>query len=114
MSSINTCYISIISTQTLNLKSLVYLKFTYSKKLGSNTMNEKTYQTIEVDNLPIRLGQFLKFANVVQDGMEAKIRIQEGEILLNGGIETRRGKQLKDGDIVEIDDERYKVRLTAK
>lgn len=57
---------------------------------------------IVVDSLPIRLGQFLKFADMVQDGIEAKIRIQEGEVRVNGEVETRRGKQLQHGDIVSL------------
>lgn len=62
-----------------------------------------------IELLPIRLGQFLKFANVVQDGMEAKIRIQNGEVVVNGDIEVRRGRQLVDKDVVIIDDARYIV-----
>jgi len=55
---------------------------------------------IEVKNPPIRLGQFLKLANLVQDGVEAKIRIQHGEVMVNNCVETRRGKQLGEGDSV--------------
>jgi len=55
---------------------------------------------IHIEHLPIRLGQFLKAANLVQDGAEARIRIQHGEVLLNGEVETRRGKQLLEGDAV--------------
>lgn len=58
---------------------------------------------IQVKNLPIRLGQFLKLANIVQDGFEAKIRIQNGEVLVNNIVETRRGKQLKHLDKVTVD-----------
>jgi ribosome-associated protein len=66
-------------------------------------------EKITVSDLPIRLGQFLKFANLVQDGFEAKIRIQEGEVLLNGEIETRRGKKLSHGDIITYDNTPYLV-----
>lgn len=58
---------------------------------------------IPVKNLPIRLGQFLKLANIVQDGFEAKIRIQNGEVMVNSIIETRRGRQLKHLDKVTVD-----------
>ncbi|MCP3888796.1 MAG: RNA-binding S4 domain-containing protein [Proteobacteria bacterium] len=57
-------------------------------------------KSIVVKDLPIRLGQFLKFADLVQDGFEAKIRIQEGEVMVNGEVETRRGKQLSENDVV--------------
>jgi ribosome-associated protein len=58
---------------------------------------------IPVKNLPIRLGQFLKLANIVQDGFEAKIRIQNGEVMVNNIVETRRGRQLKNLDKVTVD-----------
>ncbi|OGQ98673.1 MAG: RNA-binding protein [Deltaproteobacteria bacterium RIFOXYD12_FULL_55_16] len=50
----------------------------------------------------IRLGQFLKLAGVVDTGGEAKARIQEGEARVNGEVETRRGRQLAPGDLVEF------------
>ncbi len=58
---------------------------------------------IKVKKLPIRLGQFLKLADLVQDGFEAKLRIQNGEIMLNGATETRRGKQLHHLDEITVD-----------
>jgi ribosome-associated protein len=61
-------------------------------------------KTVLVETLPIRLGQFLKFADMVQDGIEAKIRIQEGEVKVNGETETRRGKQLQNNDVVTLFD----------
>jgi len=57
---------------------------------------------VRVKKLPIRLGQFLKLADQVQDGFEAKIRIQGGETLVNGEVETRRGRQLQQGDVVQL------------
>ncbi len=60
-------------------------------------------QKIKVRALPIRLGQFLKLANLVQDGMEAKMRIQGGEVMVNNVTELRRGKQLNHFDKVTID-----------
>lgn len=59
-------------------------------------------QVFPVNELPIRLGQFLKLANLVQDGFEAKVRIQYEEVLINGEIETRRGRKLVAGDTVEF------------
>ena len=69
----------------------------------------KTPTPIPIIKAPIRLSQFLKLANVVQDGLEAKIRIQEGEILVNSEIETRRGRKLIVSDIIRIDDIDYQV-----
>ena len=59
-------------------------------------------QQIAVRDEIIRLGQFLKLAGVVETGGEAKLRIQEGEAQVNGEVETRRGRQLVPGDLVEF------------
>lgn len=65
--------------------------------------------TITVARLPIRLGQFLKLANLVQDGLEARIRIQNGEIMVNDAPETRRGRKLQQNDRVTMDDQTWVV-----
>ena len=51
----------------------------------------------------IKLGQALKAANLVGSGVEAKLVIQDGLVLVNGQIELQRGKKLTDGDIVEFE-----------
>jgi ribosome-associated protein len=58
----------------------------------------------------ITLGQALKAANIVGTGGEAKILIQGGEVRVNGEIETRRGRQLHEGDVVEVWEERLEIR----
>ena len=55
------------------------------------------------------LGQALKVANLVGSGGEAKVLIQAGEVLVNGEVETRRGRKLRKGDVVEVEDERLEV-----
>jgi len=50
----------------------------------------------------IRLGQFLKLANLVESGADAKPAVQEGLVQVNGEVETRRGRQLRQGDVVEL------------
>ena len=57
----------------------------------------------------ITLGQALKAANVVGTGGEAKVLIQTGEVRVNGKVETRRGLELREGDVVEVGDERIEV-----
>jgi len=59
-------------------------------------------QDIMIRDEIIRLGQFLKVAGVVETGGEAKLRIQNGEARVNGVVETRRGRQLVHGDLVEF------------
>ncbi len=68
---------------------------------------EATQITIQKE--PIRLSQFLKLANVVQDGVEAKIRILDGEILVNDELETRRGRKLYDKDLVRFGNDTFEV-----
>lgn len=52
--------------------------------------------------LPIRLDQFLKVANLVGSGGEAKLLIQDGRVMVNGEPETRRGRKLEAGDTVQV------------
>ncbi len=59
----------------------------------------------------IKLDQFLKKLGLVQTGGEAKLRIQDGEVKVNGHIETRRGRKLVSGDVVEINHDSYIVQL---
>jgi ribosome-associated protein len=56
------------------------------------------------------LGQALKAADLVGSGGEAKVVIKGGEVMVNGEVETRRGRRLKEGDVVEVGDERLEVR----
>ena len=70
-----------------------------------------TIEEIAIRDETIRLGQLLKLASIVGTGGEAKARIQSGEVLVNGTVETRRGAQLRPGDKVEIGGECIKVIL---
>jgi ribosome-associated protein len=57
----------------------------------------------------ITLGQALKASDLVGSGGEAKVLIQAGEVIVNGEVETRRGRKLVAGDVVEVGDERLVV-----
>lgn len=57
----------------------------------------------------IRLGQFLKLAGLVAAGSDAKELISAGEVLVNGEPETRRGRRLRAGDVVELDGQSARV-----
>lgn len=59
----------------------------------------------------IKLDQLLKAAGVVSTGGEAKIRIAEGEIMINGEIEERRGKKLRVGDTVADTDRTFLIKI---
>jgi len=57
---------------------------------------------VQIRDESIRLGQFLKLANLVESGSEAKPLIAEGAVSVNGEVETRRGRQLVVGDVVTL------------
>ena len=64
---------------------------------------------IKIDTEFIKLDALLKFANLVSSGGEAKIRIAEGEVLVNDVPCTMRGKKLRTGDTVSLDGETVKI-----
>lgn len=57
----------------------------------------------------IRLGQFLKLAGVVEDGGEAREIIERGLVLVDGIVETRRGRQLHVGDTIELAGQQFVI-----
>ena len=57
----------------------------------------------------IKLVQAMKLAGLIDSGLEAKIVIQNGEVKVNGEVDTRRGKKLVPGDIFEYEGNRVKV-----
>ncbi len=66
-------------------------------------------QEIKLRDEFIKLGQALKAAGLVQDGVEAKLVIQDGLVMVNGEIDTRRGKKLYDGDVISYQGEEVKI-----
>jgi ribosome-associated protein len=61
------------------------------------------------DASTIKLDQFLKLTGAVGTGGQAKALIQGGEVRVNGEVETRRGRKLKAGDVVEFEGESFEV-----
>jgi len=59
----------------------------------------------------IKLDQFLKWQGIAQTGGEAKIIIQDGGVMVNDSLETRRGRKLRTGDLVTVDGRKYRVEL---
>ena len=57
----------------------------------------------------IKLGQALKLAGMVGSGVEAKVVIQEGQVLVNGEVELQRGKKLHPGDIFSFNGEEAQI-----
>ena len=57
---------------------------------------------VEVTGEYIALGELLKLAGVVDSGGEVKRVLAEGKVTVNGAVETRRGAQLRPGDVVHL------------
>lgn len=57
----------------------------------------------------IRLGQLLKLAGLVDSGSDVKVLLEQGLVSVGGRPETRRGRQLRDGEVVAVGDERVRV-----
>ncbi len=64
---------------------------------------------IKIETDFIKLDALLKFANLVSSGGEAKIRISEGEVQVNGEICQMRGKKLRPGDTVTLGSETVRI-----
>lgn len=58
----------------------------------------------------IRLGQFMKFAGLLDSGGDVKEAIIDGFVTVNGEVERRRGRQLQPGDVVGHESRRVRVR----
>lgn len=74
----------------------------HADAVGDSSQNTESAETI-------RLDQFLKLAQVVQSGGEAKYLIQSGGVTVNGETETRRGKKLRHGDRVSVANEEFVI-----
>lgn len=67
------------------------------------------YEDVPIREEMIRLGQFLKLANLVEHGGQAKEVIAAGEVQVNGEIDARRGRQLRAGDLVTFNGQTVRV-----
>jgi len=62
----------------------------------------------------ITLGQFLKIADIISSGGEQKVYLTSHKVIVNDVDENRRGKKLRDGDVVEIDSQQYQICMLNK
>ena len=67
-------------------------------------------ETIYLRDEFIKLGQALKAAGFVDSGVEAKEVITEGLVLVNGEVDTRRGRKLYEGDVVSFENQTIKIK----
>ena len=65
--------------------------------------------TIEITTEYIKLQDLLKLAGLTYTGGEAKVMVQEGLVKVNGEVCTMRGKKLRPGDRVSLDDQEFEV-----
>ena len=66
-------------------------------------------EKIQIRDEFIKLGQLLKLANLVESGAMAKEVIEDGWVMVNGEVDTRRGKKIYPGDVVEFNGESVTV-----
>jgi ribosome-associated protein len=66
-------------------------------------------RVVQIREEEIRLGQFLKLADLVDNGAEVKPLLATGDVTVNGVAETRRGRRLGRGDLVEVAGEQVRV-----
>ena len=70
-------------------------------------------EVVRIKDEFIKLGQVLKLAGLVDCGVDAKLVIQDGLVKVNGEIDTRRGRKIVVGDIVEYQGSKVKVEQKA-
>lgn len=66
---------------------------------------------IKIYSEPITLGQFVKFLGLIYSGGGVKIFLEENDIFVNDVPEKRRGKKLFSGDLVQINDQKYVLKV---
>ena len=71
-------------------------------------------EIVEINTEFIKLDQLLKWTNFTASGVESKMFILNGEVKVNGEVETRRGKKIYDGYIVEFNGEKIKVKVPTE
>ncbi|MFT4044675.1 MAG: RNA-binding S4 domain-containing protein [Gordonia sp. (in: high G+C Gram-positive bacteria)] len=76
---------------------------------GENQGGESAVVDVPIRDHSIRLGQFLKLANLIESGSEAKEVLAEGLVSVNGEPEDRRGRQLSVGDVISLAGVRARV-----
>ena len=87
----------------------IYTSFYLIKNRLNNDIIIINMEKIYIESEYIKLSQFLKFIDLVFSGGEAKIFLENNEILINGEKDNRKGRKLYKGDIVEILGKQYQI-----
>ena len=85
----------------------------FNNSIANSVRNEKIMRDVEITTEPVELYKILKFEGLVASGAEAKSAIEDGLVLVNGKIETRKRKKMLSGDIIEFAGERLRLQLKA-
>lgn len=70
-------------------------------------------RVITVNTVPVELYKILKFEGLVGSGAEAKAVVAEGQVKVNGEVETRKRKKIVDGDLIEFDSQTLRIVLDS-
>ena len=68
-------------------------------------------QEIEISREPVELYKILKFEGLIASGGEAKAVIYDGQVTVNGVVETKKAKKISTGDVIEFQNNQYKIVL---
>jgi ribosome-associated protein len=69
---------------------------------SAGSRHDGSMRDIPIGEEMIRLGQFLKLADLIDTGGEGKVLIASGDVTVNGEVDLRRGRQLRPGDVVTV------------
>ena len=64
---------------------------------------------IKITTEYVTLGQFLKLSRIISNGGDAKIFLMTTAVYVNGELEQRRGKKLRNGDVVKVNNKEYQI-----
>ncbi|BBH16413.1 hypothetical protein Back2_07000 [Nocardioides baekrokdamisoli] len=81
----------------------------FGRTKKSQEPEKPAYEDVPIREEMIRLGQFLKLASLVEHGGQAKEVIAAGEVVVNGEVDVRRGRQLRAGDLVSFGGQTVRV-----
>jgi ribosome-associated protein len=69
-------------------------------------------RVVDITREPVELYKILKFEGLVASGGEAKLLIGDGQVMVNGEVETRRRKKIVGGDVIAFRGEQLQIRFT--
>ena len=77
-------------------------------------MTDAEQVEVSIRDATIRLGQLLKLAGLVEDGAHARQVLEDGEVSVDDEVETRRGRQVRPGDVVTVVSEGRTIQVSVR